>query len=142
MHWVKHGKCFQTEVPDLHVDLALTHAGVAGSCTMDGFTKEDGEKKVKIPDVGEVTFSMWEQDGELMNLAETTTMHWLKRGECFETQVPDNRVEEALTIAGVAGSCKMDGYTKANGSEDKYIPGVGKIHFSIWDEASAIILMI
>ena len=83
MHWVKDNKCYQTEVPDLRVELALDHAGVAGSCFMDGFTQKDGEKTANIAPFGNVDFTIWEQASDLQNLASTTTMHWVKHGECF-----------------------------------------------------------
>ena len=83
MHWTKFGKCFQTQVGDLHIEAALNKAGIAGSCTMDGFTKEDGERTVKLPEFGDVTFSVWDQGSALMNMSATTTMHWVRQGKCF-----------------------------------------------------------
>ena len=65
MHWNKFGKCFQHEVPDLHVNIALAKAGVAGTCSQDGFTKEDSEQTFKLPEFGNVTFSVWEEPSAL-----------------------------------------------------------------------------
>ena len=141
MHWVRQGKCFQTQVADLHTETALNNAGVAGSCTMDGFTKEDGEKTVAVPNIGNVTFSVWEQAG-LQNLAATTTMHWVRHGTCFQTQVADLHTETALNNAGVAGSCTMDGFTKEDGEKTVAVPNIGNVTFSVWEQASGMMMMI
>ena len=47
----------------------------------------------------------------LMNMGATTTMHKVMHDNCFQVQIPDGAVEEALTHLAVAGTCFQAGWT-------------------------------
>ena len=55
----------------------------------------------------------------LMNMAATTTMHKLMDEHCFQVQIPDGAVAEALDHLAVAGTCAQAGWTKLD-KEFKY----------------------
>ena len=59
VHWVKAGLCFELDVPDGKMAMALAAAGAAGKCSMVGYTQYDYLKKATIPIEGTVDFGVW-----------------------------------------------------------------------------------
>ena len=70
----------------------------------------------------------------LQNLAaaDTTPVHWVKAGLCFELAVPDGKVHQALTAAGAAGKCSMVGYTQFDYDKKIAVPVEGEVEFGVW----------
>jgi len=59
IHWLEDGLCLEVAVPVGKVHMALTHLGVAGSCSQTAYTQFDYKKSIMTPIEGEVTFGVW-----------------------------------------------------------------------------------
>ena len=103
-----------------------------GTCSSQGYTKEDGTKTMSLPIVGDVTVSVYSK----ASLKGSDTLYRIIEGkECSEATIASQYDQYLEKFAHFAvGTCSSQGYTHEDGTKTVDIPVVGDVTLSLYSK--------
>lgn len=134
---IEHGECGQAKINSKYETTVEKWAGLQeGTCSDQGYTKEQGVKDYNIPVVGDVQFALFSKPA---TKAEQVTLYKIEYGECGQATVNQNIEKYAEEFAGLTeGKCADQGYTVVDGQKEIHVPVVGDIEISLFSKASEV----